>query len=175
MTEIQFDAAKIINEDGLWLCLRVKDVALARQFVRVCKGLYTAVLKKYVKPRSLDANAYFWTLCDQLAKVTGQSKTDIYRSCIKEIGGVSDIVCVKEKAADKLISGWCSNGIGWMAERMESKLLGCVNVILYYGSSTYDSRQMSRLIDLIVQECKQQDIETKTERELSLLKEGWDK
>lgn len=49
----------------------------------------------------------------------------------------------------------------------------CVSVCAYYGSSTYDTAQMSRLIDLVVQECRQQDIETLTERELSLLKEGW--
>ena len=45
--------------------------------------------------------------------------------------------------------------------------------MLYYGSSTYDSAQMSRLIDLVVQECQAQGIETKTPEELALLKEDW--
>lgn len=173
MTDLNFDAARILNDNGLWLCLRVKDAAPARRFVSECKGLYTATIKRFRKPRSLDANAYFWVLCDKLAQETGQTKTDIYRACIKEIGGVSDTVCVREKAADKLISGWQANGIGWMAEKDKSKIPGCVNVILYYGSSTYDTVQMSRLIDLIVQECRQQDIETMTPLELERLKEDW--
>lgn len=32
---------------------------------------------------------------------------------------------------------------------------------------------MSRLIDLIVQECRMQGIETKTPAEIALLKENW--
>lgn len=43
----------------------------------------------------------------------------------------------------------------------------------YNGSSSYDTKQMSRLIDYVVQDAKSLDIETMTDRELSLLKEGW--
>ena len=69
---------------------------------------------------------------------------------------------------------WETHGIGWICEEMgHSKLDGYTNVISYYGSSEYDTRQMSRLIDLIVMECKEQGIETMTPRELALLKEGW--
>ena len=56
---------------------------------------------------------------------------------------------------------------------MPSKLPGCVNVILYYGSSTYDTAQMSRLINLAVQDCKEQGIETMTPQELAAMMEGW--
>ena len=41
------------------------------------------------------------------------------------------------------------------------------------GSSTYDTAQMSRLIDLAVQDCKALDIETATPQELSLLLDRW--
>ena len=64
--------------------------------------------------------------------------------------------------------------MGWMVETFPSKIKGCTNAILYYGSSTYDKAQMGQLIDLIVQECKQQGIETMTPRELAMLKEAWD-
>ena len=43
----------------------------------------------------------------------------------------------------------------------------------YYGSSTYDTRQMSQLIDNLVQDCKALDIETLTPEKLSLLMEEW--
>jgi hypothetical protein len=58
---------------------------------------------------------------------------------------------------------------------MLSKLDGCTNVILYYGSSTYDVEQMSRLIENIVQDCKALGIETKPEAELNSLLEQWRK
>lgn len=48
------------------------------------------------------------------------------------------------KAVDTLIRGWEHNGLGWMTDTMTSKLPNCTNVVLYYGSSTYDTKQMSR-------------------------------
>lgn len=58
---------------------------------------------------------------------------------------------------------------------MPSKLKGCNNLILYYGSSTYNTEQMSRLIDNIVQDCKAVGIETMTPAELAALKDAWGK
>ena len=46
---------------------------------------------------------------------------------------------------------------------------------VYLGSSEMDTKQMSILIDGIVQEAKQLDIETLTPAELSKLKEEWNK
>ena len=112
-------------------------------------------------------------LCDQLAEKTRIPKEDIYRSLVREIGGNCETVGVLDKAADKLRRGWEHNGLGWVTEILPSKIAGCVNVVLYYGSSTYDSAQMARLIDLVVQECQAQGIETKTPEELALLKEDW--
>lgn len=130
-------------------------------------------IKKHRKRRSLDANAYFWVLCDRLAEATGEPKEQVYRHCIRGIGGNCETVCVKEQAADKLRQGWGHNGLGWVTETMPSKLEGCVNVVLYYGSSTYDTAQMSRLIDNVIQDCKAVGIETMTPMELARL-EGYE-
>ena len=48
-------------------------------------------------------------------------------------------------------------------------------MISYYGSSEYDTAQMSRLIELIIAECREQGIETKTPAELAALMEEWEK
>ena len=131
-------------------------------------------INPYRERRSLDANAYFWVLADKLATAQGlPGTTEIYHKYIKEIGGNREIVCVKKEAADKLCQGWEHNGMGWLTEKFTSKVEGCINVILYYGSSTYDTAQMSRLIELIIQDCKALGIETATAAELSLLLEGW--
>lgn len=130
-------------------------------------------IKRPGKRRSLDANAYCWVLLDRLAERMGVPKTELYRGYIREIGGNSETVCVLERAAQKLCEGWGHNGLGWVSETMASKLPGCVNVTLYYGSSTYDTRQMSRLIDAIVEDCREVGIETATPMELARLKEEW--
>lgn len=139
------------------------------------KGAERLAIKigKFKKKRSLDANAYAWVLISRLAERLNIPKTDIYRSAIKEIGGNSDTVCIQDKAVDSLRDGWQRNGIGWMTETMPSKLEGCTNVILYYGSSTYDTAQMSRLINIIVEECRQLGIETKSEEEVQSLLRQW--
>lgn len=170
--KLTFSEAKM---DGAWLSLKVNELAPARGFViNKQSRLYDCEIKEHREKRSLDANAYLWVLLDKLAGETGIPKTDIYRKAIKEIGGVSDTVCVLRKAADRLCSGWECNGIGWFSERSESRIQGCVNVTLYYGSSTYDTHQMSRLIDNIVEDCKAVGVDTLTPEKLSALKEGWD-
>lgn len=128
---------------------------------------------KFKKKRSLDANAYCWVLISRLAERLNLPKTDIYRSAIREIGGNSDTVCIQDKAVNSLRDGWERNGLGWMTETMPSKLEGCTNVILYYGSSTYDTAQMSRLINNIIEECRQLGIETKSEEEVNSLLRQW--
>ena len=105
-------------------------------------------IKKLSKHRSRDANAYAWALIDQIAAKIRKKKTEVYREAIREIGGVSDVVCVVDKAVDRLTAGWCKQGQGWQTEILDSKIEGCKNVVLYYGSSVYDSKQMSDLINI---------------------------
>ena len=130
-------------------------------------------IKKARKKRSLDANAYAWVLMDKLAAVLGYKKEDIYRYAIRNIGGNSDTVCVQNRAVERLRESWSRNGIGWVSEIMPSKIDDCTNVILYYGSSTFDSYQMSRFIDLLVQDCKSCGIETMPPDKLEALLNEW--
>lgn len=133
----------------------------------------TIKITKHREKRSLDSNAYAWVLLDKLAEKLQLPKEEIYRTYIKEIGGNSDIICVQNKAVDKLRQGWSKNGIGWVTETMPSKIKDCTNVILYYGSSTYNTEQMSRLIEMIVHDCNVHGIETKTPDELNMMLALW--
>lgn len=117
-------------------------------------------IKKWRKRRSRDANAYAWVLIDKLAAAMGLTQVEVYHELIRNIGGVSEIVCVKDEAVPRLLAGWKHNCMGWFAETFPSKIEGCTNVILFYGSSTYDTKQMSALIDAAVEACKLYGIET---------------
>ena len=97
----------------------------------------------------------------------------IYRAAIKEVGGNYDVVCVQDKAVEKLRDVWMQNGLGWQTDTMPSKVDGCTNVLLYYGSSTYDTAQMARLIDIIVQDCHSLGIETRSPEEIESLLSSW--
>jgi hypothetical protein len=132
-------------------------------------------ITKYRKKRSLDANAYAWVLIDKLASKLNIKKEEVYRNAIREIGGVSEMLCIKNEAVEKFCTNWQKNGIGWQTETFPSKFKNCTNVIIYYGSSTFDSKQMSMLIDLIIQECRQHEIETLPPAELERLMEQYEK
>ena len=131
-------------------------------------------VKPFRARRSLDANAYCWILIDKLAEKVGESKEAVYREYIKHIGGNSEIVCVKENAVERLCEGWMRNGLGWQTDTFPSKIKGCVNVILYYGSSVYDTAQMSRLLDLIIYDCKTFGIPTETPDQIAEMKARWE-
>ena len=149
------------------------DGDIKSEYDELAKDTVSVVMRKARGQRSLDANAYAWVLIDKLAEVLGVTKEEVYCTEIRSIGGVSETVCVRNDAVEKLVKGWKHSGIGWQAETTESKIPGCTNVILYYGSSTYDTRQMSTLIEQLVQDCKANDIETLTPEQLSILNEEW--
>lgn len=133
---------------------------------------YEITIDKEKKRRSNDANAYYWELVGQLSAKLNIPPKEIYRSHIKDVGGNYEIVPIRDDAADFWINAWESKGLGWCSAIIgESKLRGYTNVICFYGSSTYDTRQMSRLIELCVQDCKEQGIDTMTPNEVARLLE----
>lgn len=132
-----------------------------------------AEIKPFKAKRSLSANGYAWVLINKLAEKLNMSPIDVYKNAIRNIGGVFETVCCQNKAVEKFRKAWESNGIGWQTEILDSKLDGCTNIICYYGSSEYDTAQMSRLIDNIVQDCKAVGIETMTPAELERLCDSW--
>lgn len=125
-------------------------------------------------PRSRDANAYMWVLCDKIAAEVGITKEEVYREHIHNVGVFADIA-IQTDRSDAFIEAFESNGTGWIAERqMDCKLPNCDKIRCYYGSSTYDSKQMSRLIDSVIDTAKDLDIETLPPDELERMKEAWE-
>lgn len=153
------------------LVLKTSDPEARRFAYSFQPGEYELVKAK--KRRSLDANAYAWVLVDKIAAAVRLPKEEVYQNAIRGIGGVSDVVCVQAEAVDKLRTNWERKGIGWQTETMPSKLAGCVNVVLYYGSSAYDVAQMSALIDHLIQDAKALDIETMPPDRLEALLDAW--
>lgn len=133
-------------------------------------GLYELV--KARKKRSLDANAYCWALCTEIANAVGLTKEEVYRRAISEGGEYTQLV-LRPDAVEAFRRVWQSRGVGWVVEIVDDTTGGNKLVFAYYGSSAYDSRQMSALIDRLVQDAKALEIETLSEREISLLKENW--
>lgn len=125
---------------------------------------------KFSTKRSLSQNAYMWTLLNQLGEKLHLSKDEVYKKYIKDYG-VFEILPIRNDAADRFKRNWSKNGLGWFVEDLgESKLSGFTKLIAYYGSSTYNSKEMSRVVDAIVNDCQEQGIDTMTLGDIMLLK-----
>lgn len=137
------------------------------------KDKLTIEVKEQTKKRSLNANSYFWKLCGELADKLNISSVEIYRNYITQLNVYRDVeIC--DSAVDTLIHSWGLNGLGWIAEKIDTGEHEWFSIVrLYYGSSTFNTKQMARLIDMVITDCKEQGIETLTPKELSILKERW--
>jgi len=181
-TSIKFTKASIMvinNVEYIALelpgLLHYEDKIAARRFVNEqSEKVYVAELKQYREKRSLDANAYYHVLLGKLSEVLRIPTTELYRAHIREIGGNFEIIPIREEALNRFTTIWQNNGLGWVVDDLgKSKLSGYANIKAYYGSSTYNINQMSRLIDMVVQDCIEQEIEVRTPIELERLKEEW--
>lgn len=124
-------------------------------------------VKKHREKRSLNANNYMWTLINEMANVLRASKEDIYLMMLKRYGQ-SEIISVLSNIN---ISGYFKYYNIAGTSKLNDKEFTHYKV--YKGSSEYDTREMSILIDGVVSECKELGISTMTPDELAALKSAW--
>ncbi len=126
-------------------------------------------IKEYKPKRSLNANNYFWELTTQLANVLRMNKEEMYFILLQKYGQsemVSVLATIDVRPYFK-----------YYTEAGESILNGKLfkHYKVYKGSSEMDSKEMSILINGLVDECKAQEIETRTPNEIASLLEKWNK
>ena len=140
------------------------------------EGLYEILpQKKEKKHRSLDANAYAWVLIDQISAKVGTAPLDVYRNAVRDTGGVS--LPAEEVPLDQVesfIRDWVGNHLGRQVKIFDAYRMGAVNIIRVYGSSDYDTAQMARFIDGLVQDAQALGIETKDPAYIKSLLDSWE-
>lgn len=140
-------------------------------------------IKQYRKKRSLDANAYYWMLVGKLADALGQSNAWVHNDMLRKHGEIEVIdgqgvylVLPDTETAQK------------RAEQSETYHLKPTSQVkpgkdgrmyrtymMLRGSSDYDTKEMSRLINGIVDECRDMGIETMTPDELERMMAAYGK
>ena len=149
------------------------DADFREDFDQLHDAAVEVTVKKYRKGRSLDANAMMWAYCEKIAKAIHSTKEAVYREQIRQVGEYTPLP-IKESAIEAFSYIWSKHGTGWFIEIVDdSKLEGYKLVFAYAGSSTYDTKQMSRLIDSVLMEAKNLGIDTMNDRERSLLLDAW--
>ena len=134
---------------------------------------YDIEIKKHTEKRSLDANAYAWVLIGKLAKKLNIASKEIYREYIKDTGNY-EILPIKTVAVERWKEIWSAKGIGWVCDELgASKFADYTNVRCYYGSSVYTSKEMAKMVEMIVRDCKEQGIETMSKAEIDRMVTEW--
>ena len=135
-------------------------------------------IKKYRKKRSLDANAYFHVLVDRLADVLRISKPRCKNLMIGRYGqpflidDSREAVIKTNIPAEKMLENESVHCMPCGSKEENGQEL--VFYKIFRGSSTYDTKEMSILIDGTAEECKEQGIETMPPDELKRMLEAWD-
>ena len=145
-------------------------LSLARSGMDELKALQAedidCTVKKYRQKRSLSANAYAWTLITKIAQSMRPplNKEEVYVEMLKRYGQ-GDMVSIRKDRAQALRA----------FDYYEVKGEGVVNgreflhVMVYVGSSKYNTQEMNIFISGIVEEARDLGIETMTPVELARL------
>lgn len=128
--------------------------------------------KVHRNKRSLDSNAYAWVLMQKIAEATGLDKWDVYLNCLQRYSRAFTHVIVKPNAIDRLKELYrvCID----LGEVTVNGKTGH-QLQVYFGSSTFDTKEMSVFIDGIVSECRDLDIDLIPDSDIERMKKEWGK
>ena len=152
------------------------EQGFARKAIETIKDkILRLTVKRWVEKRGNEANKYYWQLLTQLAKVLGWSNARAHNYMLQHygvpesIGGeITDNIWLPDNdATDRHVM-----------EETEYHLCPTSNVLsskrrymLMRGSHRYDKAEFSRLINGLVDECKELDIPTESPDEIAHMME----
>lgn len=135
-------------------------------------------MKVHREKRSRDANALLWACIGEITKALQKEeryeKTDkweVYLKLLKRYGKFTYIV-VKPEAVDAVKKQWRETEV---VGEIDIHGTSGVQMLCYYGSSTYDSAEMSRLIDGTVSEMEQMNLQRPASSDIRRTMEEWEK
>ena len=127
-------------------------------------------LETWREPKSAEANRLFWHCVGEIAKHKQKSKWSTYLEVLKDYGQFT-YVCVKPEAVEAMKEQWREcEVIG------DIKINGkdAVQLLCYYGISTYNTKEFANIIDSVIAEMKDAGIPTPADEELERALKQWD-
>jgi len=134
-----------------------------------CKLSIKAV--KYRQKRSLDANALLWVMLQSIATTLRADKWQIYLQMLKRYGKYT-YICVKPSVVEAVKQQWRE-----CEELGEVSINGqpAIQMLCYFGSSTYNTKEFSVLLDGVISEMKEMGLDTPTSEDMKRSLEQWER
>ena len=175
------------------------SLSLPRQFIEELSKLkdkpVDVAIKRYSKKRSTNANNLMWTICQQSADWLNEeakkledtpkyippkerkpllTSMDIYRDAVRKVGSYQRLP-IRIDQVDKFSKNFAMGGDAWFVVVIDdSKIKNHKNVEAYWGSSTYDTEEMSALLDYLIDNANQMGLVLKaTPAEIAEAKRRW--
>lgn len=138
--------------------------------IQKCEKLSIKAVQHRAK-RSLDANGLLWLCLGRIAEALRADKWDIYLQMLKRYGQFT-YICVKPKMVDAVKANWRESEVVGEIEINGQK---AIQMLVYFGSSTYDTKEFSVLLDGVISEMKEIGLEAPTSEEMRRSLEYWEK
>lgn len=135
-----------------------------------CKLVINA--KKHRDKRSLDSNGYAWKLMQLIAEAIHSDKWSVYLDMLQKYSRAFTHIFCETQAIPRL-----SEMYRTYIDLGEVTMNGFNGhqLQVYFGSSTFDTKEMSVFIDGLVSECRELDIPLIPDSEIERIKAEWGK
>lgn len=130
-----------------------------------------AILTLFRKKRSHDANKLFWACLGELAAALKTDTWSLYLLMLRRYGQFT-YICVRPEAVEMTQKQW-----------RETEVVGEINIngekaiqmLCYFGSSSYDTKGFSRLLDGVISEMKEQGLSLPLPEDVKAALEDYEK
>lgn len=164
------DAIRNVNTGNINVTFEFND-ANFEDFEELQKAELKIKIEKHKHHRSLNANKFLWEMLSTYAAAAHKDKWCLYLEMIGKYGK-STLIAVTPEAVDDLKAVW-----------RETKVLGpriiegkeMVEVLCYFGSSTYNTKEFADLLEGIAFEMKQDGVQPPPTAEMRRYIEAWEK
>ena len=131
--------------------------------------IYDVKINKHREKRSLNANAYLWKLVTEIGNILNKSKEEVYLQMLIDYGQSEMISIISEINVKGYFKYYKLAGTSILNGKEFN------HYKIYKGSSEYNTKEMSILLEGAVQEAKNLGIKTKEDYEIEKSIEEWDK
>ena len=129
--------------------------------------VYDVKIDKHREKRSLNANAYLWKLVTEIGNILNKSKEEVYLQMLIDYGQSEMVSILSEIDVKGYFKYYKLAGTSILNGKEFN------HYKIYKGSSEYDTKEMSILLEGVVQEAKNLGIKTKDDIELERLIKEW--
>lgn len=158
-------------KSGKWtITFTIDDEAALYQIDKIKEKPLDITAKKHRNKRSLDSNAYAWVLIQKIAEAIHSDKQTVYMDMLKQYSRAFEHIVVKPEAVEAVTKAYATTiDLGEVSvDGIPGRQLQ-----IYFGSSTFNTKEMSVFIDGIVETCRELNIETMPPDELERMKQSW--